>query len=167
MNRFDETFNIANTIVIPALRAINNATPAAIELVLGTGLHESNAWLFNHQVGGGPALGMWQMEPNTFNFLLKKYQRYRPLIYNQLLKITDNKVPEFNMLINNDYLAAAMCRIHYLNVKEALPVVGDIKGQAKYWKKYYNTSKGKGREVDYINAWRNNVDVQRLYTAII
>jgi len=41
-----------------------------------------------------------------------------------------------------------MARCHYLRVAEALPTT--IQGYAKYWKKYYNTVKGKGTEEKFI-----------------
>lgn len=168
-NIFKKTLDVASEVVIPALQSIGQASPAAIELVLGTGLHESNAWLFTHQVGGGSALGMWQMERATFNFLFATYLSVArrsdiSMALRDMVIKTNNEFfsPEHHMLTYNHWLAAAMCRVHYLKVKEPLPERGDIHGQAVYWKKYYNTKYGKGNITQYIKSWQANVDYPKL-----
>lgn len=54
----------------PALRFLPAAlnTPAQVRLVLGIGNKETQ-YRYLHQIGGGPALGPWQMEPATHNDL--------------------------------------------------------------------------------------------------
>lgn len=37
-----------------------------------------------------------------------------------------------------------MCRLLYRRIKEPLPHERDVLGMARYWKRYYNTSLGKG-----------------------
>ena len=44
-----------------------------------------------------------------------------------------------------------MCRVHYLRVKEALPTTPE--GYAEYWKKYYNTSSGKGTAKEFLDKY--------------
>ena len=40
-------------------------------------------------------------------------------------------------------------RLRLLNIPEAIPT--DLRGQAKYWKKHYNTEKGKGTVEDFMS----------------
>ena len=42
----------------------------------------------------------------------------------------------------------AMCRLHYRRIPKPLP--SSAKGQAKYWKKYYNSSAGRGTVEDFL-----------------
>ena len=51
-----------------------------------------------------------------------------------------------------------MTRIHYLRVPEKLPEANDVEGLARYWKKYYNTSAGKGTEKDFMLKYQMYVD---------
>jgi hypothetical protein len=49
--------------------------------------------------------------------------------------------------------AAVFARLHYKLIPEEIPAT--VEGRAAYWKKYYNTSAGKGTELEYIkNAYR-------------
>lgn len=50
---------------------------------------------------------------------------------------------------------AAVCRLIYLRVSEKIP--NDLAGMANYWKKYYNTSKGKGTPEKFIEAYERYV----------
>ena len=47
-----------------------------------------------------------------------------------------------DILTYNIAAQIAMCRLHYRRVPKPLP--GSLLEQAKYWKQYYNTAKGKG-----------------------
>ena len=51
-------------VIRPALRALDLWSPAAEDLVLGTAAQESGL-AYLRQIGGGPALGLWQIEPAT------------------------------------------------------------------------------------------------------
>jgi hypothetical protein len=69
----------------------------------------------------------------------------------KLDRICDIRKPKF--MIHNLHFAAAMCRIHYYRVPEALPEAGDISRQAEYWKAHYNTPLGAGTEQEYLTNW--------------
>ena len=58
-------------------------------------------------------------------------------------------------LIENDILSTCIARVHYLRRKEAIPK--DLEGQARYWKQYYNTPKGKGTVEEYIRNYKKYV----------
>lgn len=53
---------------------------------------------------------------------------------------------------DNDVPGVMFCRLHYLRVAEAVP--DGLEAQARYWKRYYNTSAGKGTPEQYLASWR-------------
>ena len=75
----------------------------------------------------------------------------------QVSNATKVKTSYFTAPIESDWdfiletnLAAqiAMCRLHYRRIPKALP--SSLKGQAAYWKKYYNSSAGRGTVEDFL-----------------
>ena len=142
-------------IVQPTLNQIGLYSLSAEQLMIGTALVESGLsalW----QYGNGPARGVYQMEPTTFNWLWDEFLPDKhPRV---MLKIRDI-VPcgegkhLLEMLPGNLYLATAMCRVRYLAVPEPLPDAGDIGGHAYQWKKFYNTEAGKGTAQHYKKMW--------------
>jgi len=138
-------------VIVPALNAIGLNSQAAQELVLGTALQESNLYYLK-QLGAGPAMGLFQMEPATHDDIWTHYLIYKPRLAGKVHTISAQQTPE--ELIGNLWYAAAMCRIHYLRVKAPLPEAGDIDAQAAYWKKYYNTPLGAGMVEEYMENWK-------------
>jgi len=132
-------------VVRPALQHIGLHSRAAEQLVLGTALVESRGE-YVKQLGKGPALGLWQMEPATHDDILGNYVAYKPqlkLWLNGLTtsaKITDGALE----LVGNLFYAAAMCRIHYARVRDPLPGADEFGDMAMYWKRFYNTLLGAG-----------------------
>ncbi len=138
-------------IIRPALEAIDLYSEAAEELLLGTAIQESRL-TYLKQIGGGPALGLFQMEPATHDDLYVNFLAYKQELSAKVGQLIVTPIPAAEMIWNL-YYAAAMCRIHYYRVKEALPEVGDISRQAAYWKAHYNTIKGAGTEQEYLENW--------------
>lgn len=145
-----------------------HAMQNAIRLLVGTAAAES-ALKHRRQIGGGPARGFWQMEPATAEDIFKNHLVHRPGRYAKVmaLMICMSDVPIWTPTLidlethleHNDIFACTMCRVHYLRVPEAIP--DTVEQQARYWKEYYNTPKGKGTQGHYITAWLEN-DCQRL-----
>ena len=136
---------LAVCVIRPALSYIGMHSLAAEQLVLGTALTESLG-MYVKQLGKGPALGLWQMEPATHDDILGNYVAYKPQLKLWLgglstsARITDGALE----LIGNLFYGAAMCRIHYARGKDALPASGNADGMARMWKKVYNTVLGAG-----------------------
>lgn len=124
----------------------------AENLVLGTGAHESAGFEYTTQIGGGPALGKWQMEPFTFEDIKENVLRYHPDLAIKILHLSGVKSLVAKDLITNDVLAICMCRVQYYRQKEAIPHT--LQGYAEYWKKYYNTEKGKGTVQQFIDDYK-------------
>lgn len=139
-------------IVAPSLRWLGLWSKEAEEIVLGTAVHESGGLQYIKQVGGGPALGFPQMEPRTYLDLWSNFIVYRRDLCDDMEQHfgKDARVSP-HLLLTNLELGVAMCRIHYLRSPGNIPQ--DIPGQAAYWKKYYNTPKGKGTVQEYISNY--------------
>jgi len=140
--------------VRPALSRIGLLNQASIELVMGTAAQESHLQ-YLRQLGTGPALGLWQMEPATHNDIWTNYLRHKPQLAAAVLSIlsAENQRHDPGELAWNLRYAAAMCRVHYLRVAAPLPAAGDLRGQAAYWKKSYNTVLGAGTELEYVRNY--------------
>jgi hypothetical protein len=52
---------------------------------------------------------------------------------------------------DNDRLGVIFARVHYLRVADPIPL--DVLGQAKYWKRWYNTGLGRGTVEEYLANW--------------
>lgn len=118
------------------------ASEEAVTLVLGTIAHESDFGSHTVQMGGGPALGIAQIEPSTFVWLQDKYAEKFP---RHILKDRFSR----DLRTDNE-LSILVCRLRYLVVKEPLPQTKDE--MAAYYKKYYNTAAGKAEPADFLKA---------------
>ena len=140
--------DIRELIVRPTLDALQMGGVAAENLVLGTGLVESG---FRHlrQIHG-PALGFYQCEPATYRDILRYLDR-RPYMMARLrLLIAGDGLPEVSQLVWNLKFATAICRLHYWRKPAAIP--NDLAGQARYWKRHYNTPLGRGTVEKYLKC---------------
>ena len=155
-------------LVQETLKEIELHSSEAVNLILGTIAQESRLGHYIKQLGGGPALGICQMETNTHNDIWYNYLKYKKCIARKLENITCSdikidttkelpiiKYPLADEMRWNLKYAIAMCRIHYLRVKEPIPF--GIQDQAKYWKKYYNSYLGAGTEKEYIENYNKYV----------
>ena len=134
-----------------ALQHIGLDSEDARSLIYKTGKAESD-YKTLLQYGGGPALGFFQMEPNTALDIWDNYVMYRPKYREKLYALGfDEGTLEF-CLLSNIGLQTAFCRLHYRRVPSALPKTDDLEGQAKYWKNHYNTSAGKGTIKHFMGA---------------
>lgn len=142
-------------LIISVLRELDLYSDDAVNLLMGTAAQESNLGKYRKQIGGGPALGIFQMEPSTFDDIRKNFLRFKPELAVKIERI--GRISRFYApdLENNDRLAICMTRIHYLRVKEPIP--NNLEGWAKYWKRYYNTNLGKGTEDEFIRNFKKYV----------
>ncbi|HCH5589157.1 TPA: hypothetical protein NKZ51_004509 [Vibrio parahaemolyticus] len=149
-------------VVRPTLKKLKLHSQAAEQLIVGTIYQESDA-NFLKQVGGGPALGVIQMEPATYKDIWDNYLAYKRKLANQITELAsmesldEDMRPHVTQLITNLAFAVAMCRTHYLRKKPPLPKAGDIEGLAKYWKEHYNTPKGAGKVEEFIDKFPREI----------
>ena len=136
---------------------INLYSESATNLLLGTCAQESAFGKYNQQLGGGPALGPFQMEPFTMRDLWNNFLAYKDSLCERIYEEYGYTEANNDLLQYDVDYGIIMCRVHYLRVKERLPESDDIEALAKYWKKYYNTIKGKGKVKEFIKNYNRYV----------
>lgn len=122
---------------------------AAENLLLGTAAQESHMGQHLVQMGGGPAVSIYQIEPRTYENIVLNSDTYRRIGVKYGIKLPEN----VDMLIYDINAATLAARLFYTMIKERLPDANDLIGLAKYWKKYYNTPYGKGAEEEFIENY--------------
>ena len=133
------------------LKEANLFSREAVELLMLTAAVESQMGTYLKQRGGGPAKGIFQMEPATHDDIWNNFIQFRPKIAEYLTGDYEVAYAPDEMVWNLKY-AIIMARIHYLRVSSPIP--RDIDDMAAYWKKYYNTYKGKGSIEKAITAYK-------------
>ncbi|MFT8419389.1 MAG: hypothetical protein ABF636_11265 [Acetobacter sp.] len=130
-------------LVRPVLALPGLGGNAAVNLLTGTALVESGlVWL--RQNGGGPALGLWQMEPATHDDCWRNFLAFRPDLAAtiRLLGGAGCGVGRADLLVGNLAYACAMARIVYARAPQALPAPTESVGLSAYHKQFYNTPLG-------------------------
>lgn len=150
-------------VVRPALQYLDKWSVAAERLVIGTAVHESGGLKYIDQITGpddqdlGPAYGLFQIEPATYNDLQINYLARHPSRQAALMAFVAPEPSVHVQLATNLLFGAAVCRLVYYRRPEPLPEDDDIEGLARYWKKHYNTSAGKGTAATWLLDYRQYV----------
>lgn len=145
-------------VIDPALRSIGMYSPAASELLLGTALQESNLTYLTQLDGDtdpyDDAMGVFQVERKTHDDIWNNYLHYRwDLARKVQVACHFISAPPAEEMVTNLRYNAIMARLVYLRRSEPLPEAGDINGQARYWKRHYNTAGGHGGVDQYVANW--------------
>lgn len=152
-----DLYQVKSQIVLPTLEAIGLYSPSAVNLLTGTALAESGL-IYLHQLNGGPALGLWQMEPATYNdcwsnFLsfdtqialrtqIESLMSSRAVSFRPLIVVDAPSCPARQEVITNLAYACAMARVKYFRAPQDLPPADDARALSEYHKDIYNTSLG-------------------------
>ncbi len=136
-------------VVRPTLQGLNQWSEAAELLLLGTAVQESGL-RFLAQLGGGPALGLYQMEPATHSDIHSNFLAYRQGLSGLVAALLVPSMPRIEQLVWNLRYATAMARIHYLRDRAPLPAPNDIDGLGALWKRHYNTPAGAGTAEQFV-----------------
>lgn len=140
-------------IVRPALHDLMLYSIDAEELLVFTCANESLGGTFIHQVDG-PALGIFQMEPATYNDLWQNYiksnGRLMMILFSNFMV---NSVPAEERMIYDIRFATAMARLFYARIAEPLPSAMDENAIYSYYKRYYNTSLGAANQEQAISKY--------------
>jgi len=138
-------------ILKPVLHRLELYSPAAEVLMLGTAAHES---LFTYLAQlGGPARGIYQIEPATHADLMYHWLAYRPKTANKVRALASN-APELDLIGNLPY-QTAIARLIYYRCPEPLPDADDLTALSIYWKQHYNTSAGRGTAAEWIESFNH------------
>ena len=148
-------------IIQPVLKYMDMGGLNAEELLLATAVHESGGLQYVRQLGGGPALSLFQIEPRTHDDIWKNYVGYRPQLGAMLnrLRFDAFKGQQLELMGNIPY-SVAIARLVYKRARGALPDKDNVKEMAKYWKLNYNTMKGKGTVDEFINNYYRYIKPQ-------
>lgn len=132
-----------------ALKQLDMYSADAADLVFKTGMAESR---YRHlrQISG-PALGFFQCEPSTMDDVWENYVSYRAALKVRLWELGYKEEDRMSFL-GNIAVQAAFCRLQYRRDKHPLPCKSDLEAQAEYWKRVYNTVKGKGTVEHFMEA---------------
>lgn len=142
-------------IIEPVLSKLKVYSKGAEELLVFTCAAESLGGTFLAQVKG-PALGIYQMEPNTYTDIWANYIRARNQLATLMaLHFGCNKVPDLDRMIYDLHFATAMARIHYLRVTGNIPDPANVEAIWDYYKEHYNTELGKAKKEDAIKKYQS------------
>ena len=127
----------------------------AVQILTATALHESMGLRYDQQLGGGPALGFFQMEPGTAaDHLRWVCNNARASLWIGSVSIAPTTVLSKEHLQYDLPFQIALARVHYYTRSRLrLPDEQDIEAQASYWKECYNTKKGRGKPEQFIQSW--------------
>lgn len=149
-----DSLQLRELIIKPALSKLNLYSESAVQLLLFTCAAETNGGEYLKQIGG-PALGIYQIEPRSYEDLWMNYIKKRGdlnLIMNS--KFNAPYIQEERRVIYDLDFATAVARIFYRRVQEALPRADDVGAIWAYYKKYWNTEKGAAERDVCIKKYR-------------
>ena len=143
-------------VIKPALGVLGVAFggDAAEELLLGTALQESQCGRWLKQLGGGPAVSPFGIEPATHDDIWKNFLAFRAGLAASVMSLRIPGLGPLAQLAGNPIYACAIARMKYVRAPGQLPSAGDLPGQAAYYKAYYNTADGAASVGTYIANWR-------------
>lgn len=134
-------------------------------LLLCTAAIESDCGYYFKQVDG-PALGIWQMEPETHDDIWQNcdaldYHLFIERIEDLVPPVTTNSDDDLQDDVASPMYACAMARLKYSMDPHPLPkLTGDKAADSRsfyeYYKRVYNTELGASTYVKWVNALRDN-----------
>ncbi len=143
-------------VIVPTLKYMSGGYDSlnARMLLLSTAAIESNCGYYIKQVGG-PAEGIWQMEPDTHDDILANCDALKDKHFLVKVLSTQNNGMGNKLVINPAY-ACAMARLKYSMDIKALPHHNDKKSVYEYYKRIYNTELGASTWAKFQIAWDQN-----------
>lgn len=124
---------------------------AAVELLMMTAAHESRLGTKLYQddgdveIEGNLAAGVMQIEPFTYKDIINRFVGPE---YPEL------KPQPFHTLITDIKQSIIIARLKYWDYPEPLPAADNVPGLARYYKRYYNTAKGKARTAQVMRDYQ-------------
>lgn len=157
-------------VIYPSLTPLDLSSINAEELLVATVAQESTGGLYLHQNDGGPALGIYQMEPKTHAYLWNTYlteidknekDNNNPNInilgaripnsfgYAILKTCKYTSIPDPFCMVYNLWYATIMARVFYYFIDAPLPHHDDLDAIWDYYKLHWNTPKGKATKQEF------------------
>ena len=124
------------------------------ELLLATAMQESGCGARLTQMGGGPALGVWQMEPATHDDIWKNFLAFRAPLHASVAQLILPGIGRTEQLKGNLYYACAMARVQYYRSPRPIPSLGDLEGYAELYKLVFNSNLGAATIEEFVGNAR-------------
>jgi hypothetical protein len=147
-------------IIKPTLLMLGYNSDSAINLLLGTCAQETamGEYIVQKGLGLDGGIGIYQMEMPTYHYIYDKYITQNLTMQHRFrIFLGYDGRPHAARMASDLFLATAMARLYYYSIPERLPGHDDIRGLAKYWKKHWNTSLGKGRIEQFIANYQRYI----------
>ena len=158
-----ETANVPETVVdkVSYVGNILGDTENEITFMKGVVKQESNFGnnpnTYNMTSDGAGRFGVAQVDRVAFNEVQKKLRDKNSRIFKFLKPFKDKLNIDLSQIsyadLRNDVVSIAIGRLYLKQLTEE-KIPSTLEEQAAYWKKYYNTSSGKGKIEDFITTNR-------------
>lgn len=154
-------------VIRPVLDKMRLPGRPAEDLLIGIAAQETHLGaLGRRQMGGGPGLGLWQMEGGsladgrrqdggTHRLVWRWLRKERSSIALAIYDIAGSHDPQPELMVTNDQYACAMARALCLSIPGPLPET--LEARAVWYKTYWNRG-GKGSAEQFLANWHKYVD---------
>lgn len=134
-------------------------SPASRQFMLAVAAIESRCGEYFKQLGNGPALGIWQVEPATSDDVYYNYLANRQ----DLLKCIESMKVEIwqtgvQQHIVSPMYNCAIARMCVYRQADPMPDFGDRDAMWSLYKKYFNSSKGASTYEKWCECWDKYVE---------
>jgi len=129
----------------------------AEEILLMIAAHESTLGKDLRQIGGGPALGVYQIEPATMYDNYGNFLNSRKAILKQVEDVSGVFSPSEYHLQYNPIYGTIHARLKLYRSKGPLPPASDPQAMAVYAKECFNSRDGAATPEMYLGAYRRLV----------
>jgi hypothetical protein len=148
--------HLAEFVIGPVLDNLDLDGRNARVLLLGTAMVESDLRHLR-QLSDGPALGLWQMEPDTHDSVWNDFLFYRLEMARTVERMSSAWPRGAFAMVGNLNYACAMARILYRWRSARVPASPEA--MANLWKLRYNTNLGAGTVERAIPHFRSAFDI--------
>jgi len=143
--------NQLKRLIMDVLHGVSHHSDEAVDLLMLTAAQESKMGRYLYQIKG-PARGIFQIEPATHRDLHENYLKYKPGLLTKAASFLGKRDFTSHVdLVGNIPYQIVVARFQYLRFPKRIPGRDGFNDEfdyifalAEYWKKYWNTEKGKG-----------------------
>lgn len=124
------------------------STNMGCTLLLETAAQETHLGQYRDPTPYGAGTGLCQIDLISFEDIKERTRSKHKEAILEAFGVDLDKV-SYQELEHSPLLSFIFCRLHYKLIPEAIPVT--LAARADYWKRYYNTSAGKGSALEYVD----------------
>lgn len=141
--------DLLDKVIRPAIAALGEPPNPDLEAqLLRTCAQETHLGMQRVQEGGGPALGIFQIEPATCNDIWQNWLMFRPTMRTKVEAVLGDG-DHVAALVDNDIYSCMIARLKYLRSPLAIPPAADIEAQAGIYLHVFNAG-GKATAQQFI-----------------